>query len=203
MRSLAIPAAIRPHAIAIVAIVAAGLVTAGFVHDAVILDLVFTLLLYAVLGQSWNWISGYAGNISFGHAIFFGCGAYASALLVTHGLSPWLAFPAGAGAAALLALVTGFPTLALRGHYFSIATIAVAAIIDALVRTQEWLGRANGFELPIATGWGALQFADKGPYIVLALALFAVVQIATLALAHCARTTPPRRRSGSTSAVGS
>jgi branched-chain amino acid transport system permease protein len=184
MTRIAIPAAMRPHAIAIVAIVGVGLLTAAFVHDAVVLDLVFTLLLYAVLGQSWNWISGYAGNISFGHAIFFGCGAYASALLVTHGLSPWLAFPAGAATAALLAVVTGFPTLALRGHYFSIATIAVAAIVDALVRTQEWLGRANGFELPIATGWGALQFADKGPYIVLALALFTAVQIATLALEH-------------------
>ena len=168
--------------IALGAIVAAGLVTALSVRDAVALDLVFTLLLYAVLGQSWNWISGYAGNISFGHAIFFGCGAYASALMVTHGLSPWLAIPAGAVAAAALAIVTGFPTLALRGHYFSIATIAVAAIVDALVRTQPWLGRATGFELPIASGWAALQFADKGPYIVLALVLFTAVQIATIAL---------------------
>ena len=172
----------RPHLIALGAIVAAGLVTALGVRDAVALDLVFTLLLYAVLGQSWNWISGYAGNISFGHAIFFGCGAYASALMVTHGLSPWLAIPAGAVAAAALAIVTGFPTLALRGHYFSIATIAVAAIVDALVRTQPWLGRATGFELPIASGWAALQFADKGPYIVLALVLFTAVQIATIAL---------------------
>ena len=172
----------KPHLIALGAIVAAGLAAAFGVRDAVALDLVFTLLLYAVLGQSWNWISGYAGNISFGHAIFFGCGAYASALMVTHGLSPWLAIPAGALAAAALAIVTGFPTLALRGHYFSIATIAVAAIVDALVRTQPALGRATGFELPIATGWAALQFADKGPYIVLALALFAAVQVATIAL---------------------
>jgi branched-chain amino acid transport system permease protein len=172
----------RPHLIALAAIVVAGLLAAAVLHDAVVLDLAFTLLLYAVLGQSWNWISGYAGNISFGHAIFFGCGAYASALLVTHGLSPWLAFPAGAAAAAVLALVTGFPTLALRGHYFSIATIAVAAIVEALVRTQDWLGRANGFELPIASGWGALQFGGKGPYIVLALALFTGVQLATIGL---------------------
>ena len=115
----------RPHLFALAAIVVAGLLAALGVRSAVVLDLVFTLLLYAVLGQSWNWISGYAGNISFGHAIFFGCGAYASALCVTHGLSPWLAIPAGALAAALLALVTGFPTLGLRGHYFSIATIAL------------------------------------------------------------------------------
>ena len=97
----------RPHLFALAAIVVAGLLAAFGVRSAVVLDLVFTLLLYAVLGQSWNWISGYAGNISFGHAIFFGCGAYASALCVTHGLSPWLAIPRGALAAALLALVDG------------------------------------------------------------------------------------------------
>jgi len=50
------------------------------------------------------------------------------------------------------------------------------------VRTQDWLGRANGFELPIASGWGALQFGGKGPYIVLALALFTGVQLATIGL---------------------
>jgi len=168
--------------LALGAIVVVGLLAVAGVHDAVLLDLLFTLLLYAVLGQSWNWISGYAGNISFGHAIFFGCGAYAAALCVTHGLSPWLAFGLGALVAAALALVTGFPTLALRGHYFSIATIAVAALIDAFVRVSPWLGKANGFELPIAPGWANLQFAQKGPYVVLALALFALVQLATIGL---------------------
>jgi len=172
----------RPHLLALGAIVVAGLAAALAIRDAVVLDLVFTLLLYAALGQSWNWISGYAGNISFGHAIFFGCGAYASALCVTHGISPWLAIPAGALAAALLALVTGFPTLGLRGHYFSIATIAVAALVEVFVRNAPWLGKANGFELPIASGWAALQFPQKGPYVVLALALFAAVQLATIAL---------------------
>jgi ABC-type branched-subunit amino acid transport system permease subunit len=172
----------RPHLFALGAIVVAGLAAALAIRDAVVLDLVFTLLLYAALGQSWNWISGYAGNISFGHAIFFGCGAYASALCVTHGISPWLAIPAGALAAALLALVTGFPTLGLRGHYFSIATIAVAALVEVFVRNAPWLGKANGFELPIAFGWAALQFPQKGPYVVLALALFAAVQLATIAL---------------------
>ncbi len=172
----------RPHLLALGAIVVVGLLAVAGVHDAVLLDLLFTLLLYAVLGQSWNWISGYAGNISFGHAIFFGCGAYAAALCVTHGLSPWLAFGLGALVAAALALVTGFPTLALRGHYFSIATIAVAALIDAFVRVSPWLGKANGFELPIAPGWANLQFAQKGPYVVLALALFALVQLATIGL---------------------
>jgi branched-chain amino acid transport system permease protein len=172
----------RSHLVALGAIVVVVAAAAFGVRSAVALDLLFTLLLYAVLGQSWNWISGYAGNISFGHAIFFGCGAYASALCVTHGLSPWLAIPAGALVAALLAIVTGFPTLALRGHYFSIATIAVAALVDAYVRTTPWLGKATGFELPIAPGWATMQFPQKGTYVALALVLFAGVQLATMVL---------------------
>jgi branched-chain amino acid transport system permease protein len=171
---------VKPHLVALGAIVVVVAAAAFGVRSAVVLDLLFTLLLYAVLGQSWNWISGYAGNISFGHAIFFGCGAYSSALCVTHGLSPWLAIPAGALVAALLAIVTGFPTLALRGHYFSIATIAVAALVDAYVRTTPWLGKATGFELPITPGWATMQFQQKGTYVVLALVLFGAVQLATM-----------------------
>ncbi len=174
--------ATRGHLVALAAIVVAFVAVAFGVRDQVTLELVFTFLLYAVLGQSWNWISGYAGNISFGHAIFFACGAYASGLLVTAGWSPWLAFVAGALAAIVLALVTGFPTLALRGHYFSIATIAVAALVEVAVRVVPWLNGANGFELPIRSGWSALEFADKTNYVLLALALFAAVQLATIGL---------------------
>ena len=174
--------ATRGHLIALAAIVAAGVAAAFGVHDQVTLELVFTFLLYAVLGQSWNWISGYAGNISFGHAIFFACGAYASGLLVTAGWSPWLAFVAGALAAIVLAVISGFPTLALRGHYFSIATIAVAALVEVAVRVVPWFNGANGFELPIRSGWSAIEFADKTNYVLLALARFALVQLATIGL---------------------
>jgi len=164
-------------------LVLAGVIAAFGIHDPVVLDLLFTLLIYAVLGQSWNWISGYAGNISFGHAIFFGCGAYAAALCTAHfGISPWFAFPIAALAAAALAILVGYPTFALRGHYFSIATIAVGALVETFVKTQPYLGRANGFEIPIANGLASLQFAEKWPYVLLALVLFAITQAATMGL---------------------
>ncbi|MGD1067714.1 MAG: branched-chain amino acid ABC transporter permease, partial [Vulcanimicrobiaceae bacterium] len=68
----------RAHLLALGAIVVVGAAAAFGLHSQVTLELLFTFLLYAVLGQSWNWISGYAGNVSFGHAIFFACGAYAA-----------------------------------------------------------------------------------------------------------------------------
>ncbi len=171
------------HLLTLGALVAAGIAIAFGVHDPVVLDWIFALLLWSVLGQSWNWVSGYGGDVSFGHAIFFACGAYAAALAtVSWHVSPWLALPAAIVAAIVLAWIIGFPTLGLRGHYFSIATIAVAAIADALVRTQPWLGSASGFQLPIANSFADLQFTDKGPYVLIALAFFAIVQLATIAL---------------------
>ena len=148
------------------------------------LDLVFTFLLWAVLGQSWNWISGYGGDVSFGHAIFFACGAYAAALAtVSWHVSPWLAVPAAIAVAVVVRADHRLSDASvLRGHYFSIATIAVAAIADAAVRTQPWLGRADGFQLPIADGFANLQFATKGPYVLVALGLYIIVQLATIAL---------------------
>lgn len=171
------------NVLTLIGLLVIGVLAAFGVRDAVVLDLLFTLLIYAVLGQSWNWISGYGGNISFGHAIFFGCGAYAAAIATARfGISPWFAFPLGAAAAAVLALAVGYPTFALRGHYFSIATIAVGALVETFVKTQPYLGRANGFELPIANGFAALQFTEKWPYVLLALALFAIAQAATIGL---------------------
>ncbi len=152
-------------------------------HNSFILNLIFVGLIFAVLGQSWNWISGYAGQISFGHALFFGTGAYASALFAIHHGSAWLALPAGAVVAAILAVIVGFPCFALRGHYFSIATIAVAAIGEIVTTNVDWLGKANGFEMPILPpGLATLQFTEKGQYVLVALVLFIVAQLATIFL---------------------
>ncbi|HMD03387.1 MAG TPA: branched-chain amino acid ABC transporter permease [Candidatus Baltobacteraceae bacterium] len=151
----------------------------------VALDVLFFMLLYAVLGQAWNWIGGFGGQVSFGQALFFGCGAYASAFFSVHGLWPWLAIPAGALVAVTLAVLVGVPCFALRKHYFSIATIAVAAIAEISVRNLDVLGGSVGIEMPIrSSSLANLQFAGKLPYVALALALFAGVQFATIALRH-------------------
>ncbi|GAC1594453.1 MAG: branched-chain amino acid ABC transporter permease [Candidatus Velthaea sp.] len=163
-------------------IAAVLLAALAFVPNPVLQDLLFTLLLFAAMGQAWNWISGYAGQISFGHAIFFGVGAYAVALSNTRHGSPWYGALGGGLIAAILALAIGFPCFRLRGHYFSIATIAVGAIVATVVKTQDWLGRANGFEIAITPGFLNLQFTQKWPYVLLALVIFVVAQGLTIAL---------------------
>src|SRR5512138_3968845 len=85
------------------------------------------VLLYAIAASAWNIIGGYAGQVSVGHVVFFGCGAYASMAAYSHfGLPPLVGIPAGVAVAVLIAAVIGVPTLRLSGHYFSMATIAVA-----------------------------------------------------------------------------
>jgi branched-chain amino acid transport system permease protein len=135
------------------------------------------VLMTAQLGVAWNILGGYAGQVSLGHAAFFGCGAYVSTLLLTsYGLSPWLGMLAGAATAALFAVAIGWPCFRLRGHYFAMATIAVGEIVQAVVTNSDALGGAVGLYLPLEERgvWGFTFKASKLPYHFIALALLAL-----------------------------
>jgi branched-chain amino acid transport system permease protein len=145
------------------------------------------MLMTAQLGVAWNILGGYAGQVSLGHAAFFGCGAYVSSyLLLTFGLSPWLGMVAGGLVAAAFALVIGWPCFRLRGHYFAMATIAVGEIVQAVVTNWDALGGAVGLYLPLTeVGWRAFVFNEsKLPYYYIALALLAVTLAVNWAVVH-------------------
>ena len=148
-----------------------------FVQNAYLRNVIVLTLLYAALGQAWNILGGYCGQISLGYALYFGVGAYAtSKLYVAYGVLPWFGMAIGGGMAAVLAVGLGYGTFRLRGHYFSIATIVIAEMGLLLVHNWEWLGGASGIQWPFGTdSWATLQFArDKMPYIHFALGLLAV-----------------------------
>jgi len=145
------------------------------------------MLMTAQLGVAWNILGGYAGQVSLGHAAFFGCGAYVSTyLLLQHGVTPWLGMIAGALAAAVLALLVGWPCFRLRGHYFAMATIAVGEIVQALVTNWDALGGAVGLSLPVTeSGWRGMVFnTSKLPYYYLALGLLALTLLVNDAIAR-------------------
>jgi branched-chain amino acid transport system permease protein len=139
------------------------------------------VMLYAFLGTAWNILGGFTGQVSLGNAIFFGIGAYTSTLLLQHAsLSPWVGMFAGALAAALISAVIGYPCFRLSGHYFAIATIAVAEIVSIGVTNWDFAGGAVGLFLPLdAEGLAAFQFgASKvGYYYILAAMLAVAVAI--------------------------
>ena len=107
----------------IAALVYAGL--ALFVTNSYYQLTLTLVLVWASFGLSWNLLSGYTGLISFGHAAFFGLGAYTTALgQIYFDITPWLLIPAAAVIGGVAGLLVGFPTFRLRGHYFALAMLA-------------------------------------------------------------------------------
>ena len=108
-----------------------------------VLTIATQAVIWALLAASWDLLSGYTGQISFGHAGFFALGAYAAAASTKHAdVSPWLGLLVGATIAAAVGLLTGFPALRLRGHYLALVTLGLAEIIR-LVATN-WLALTGG-----------------------------------------------------------
>ncbi len=141
------------------------------------------IFLYGALASAWNILAGYCGQISLGHAVFFGIGAYTSTLLARHlGLTPWLGMVAGALVAVGMSQAIGYPVFRLRGHYFAIATIAVGEIVQTLVINWDWAGGARGLFVPIKRPDSLLNFQfheSKAVYYFIALGLLLVALGAT------------------------
>lgn len=102
--------------------------------DPYLLRIVIMASIFAIFAASWDLLSGFTGQVNFGHALFFGLGAYGSSLLNYHfGLSPWLTIPVGAVVATLGGLLVGIPCLRLRGSYLSLATLAFPLILTGIL----------------------------------------------------------------------
>lgn len=144
-------------------------------------------MIFATTAAGWNVLGGYAGQVSFGNAVFFGAGAYTTALGVRAGWSPWLTIPVGAAVAAAIGLAIGVPCLRLRSHYFAIATIAVGEIAYIVVNSTKSLGASAGLTLPLRSqSLANLQFSVRNPtpYYNVALVLFAVATVFVWLLAR-------------------
>jgi branched-chain amino acid transport system permease protein len=144
------------------------------------------VLLYAIAASAWNIVGGYAGQVSVGHVVFFGCGAYAAMGSYTHfGLSPLVGIPAGIVIAVAIAAIIGGPTLRLSGHYFSMATIAVAETARLIVTNTTWLGAAVGLSGPtVPRDVFDLSFVSALPYYYLFLAVLVITLLITSLMAN-------------------
>ena len=156
-----------------------------FVTSNVVLNfLVFTLIL-AIAAQGWNLLGGYGGQYSFGHAAFFGMGAYVSAILQQRfGVNAYPAVAFGIAAAALLGYAIGAMVFraGLRGSYFALVTLAFAEVLRILANATEITGGAAGLLISLNLGAGNLQFADRSSFLILGAVLLAFGMLITLAL---------------------
>ena len=148
-----------------------------------LLRLAILILFWAYLGQCWNILSGYAGQFSFGHAAYFGLGAYTSTLLlVNQGLNPWLGMIAGGFVAMVGGLSIGFLCFrySVRGVYFALATLAFAEILRLIAMNAAFVRKSMGIQIPLRGGdsWIHFQFETTNIpyyYIILGMVISSII----------------------------
>jgi branched-chain amino acid transport system permease protein len=146
------------------------------------------LALYAaLLAQAWNLLGGYGGQFSFGHALFFGTGAYVQALAqLQGGLNAWAALGLAMAAAGLVGALVGALSFryGLKGSYFALVTLAFAEVFRILAVSAGFTGGGVGLMLPLSESLARLQFASRRGYVLLALGLLLLALLATAWLRH-------------------
>lgn len=145
---------------------------------------VFTLIL-CLAAQGWNILGGYSGQYSFGHAAFFGTTAYLTAVLqARYGINPYLAFAIGIAAAAAVGWVIGFLSFrsGLKGSYFALVTLAFAEVFRVVANASEITGGAAGTLIKLDVRPENFQFASRGTFFWVVLAMVVLAMLLTRAL---------------------
>lgn len=145
-----------------------------WIRSAPTLNTVIAILYIALLGQAWNILGGFGGQFSFGHAAFFGTGAYTVAVLqIQLGINPWIGLLLGGLMATGVALIVGFASFryGLRGSYFALVTLAFAEVLRILSNSVSFTGGGVGILIPLDRSLSNLQFADNRGYFWLIWAL--------------------------------
>jgi branched-chain amino acid transport system permease protein len=143
----------------------------------VVLNFLVMALLIALAGQGWNLLGGYGGQYSFGHAAFFGTGAYATAILqVRYGVNAWLGLVVGIAAGMLVGAAIGGMTFrsGLRGSYFSLVTLAFAEVLRIVASVAPITGAGVGTLIKLDLRPEAFQFQSRAPFYWIALAFVGV-----------------------------
>ena len=154
----------------------AAAVTPLVVRDTYILDSVILILLWGALSAAWNVAGGYAGQVSLGHAAFFGIGAYAAALMsARYGRSPWIGLAVGVLLALGAGAMIGYLSNRLRGPYFALSTIAFAEVLKIVAsRWRGFTAGSEGVPVPFRPGFWTLGLGHIAwLYLVLMVALLA------------------------------
>jgi len=164
----------------IVIVVAALAAVPLLVHSNVVLNFLVVTLLIALAGQGWNILGGYGGQYSFGHAAFFGTGAYATAILqLRYGVNAWVGFAAGIAAGAAAGAVIGALAFraGLRSSYFALVTLAFAEVLRILASVAPITGAGVGLLVKLDLRAQAFQFHSRAVFYLVVLALVGVALV--------------------------
>jgi len=142
------------------------------------MNIIITILSMAYLAQCWNLMSGFTGQFSFGHAAFYGLGAYTSSLLYTEfGISPWAGMIFGMIVAGIVALIIGYLSFYynLKGDYFALATLAFAEILRSIFKNTEAFKAAAGVSITYKKDWTVFQFSGKDGYLYIIFIMLLII----------------------------
>jgi branched-chain amino acid transport system permease protein len=157
------------------------------IDSGVWLTFIMMALYASLLAQAWNILGGYGGQFSFGHALFFGSGAYVQAVMqVNFGLGPWVALVAAVLAAAAVGLFVGALTFryGLKGSYFALVTLAFAEVFRILAVSVGFTGGGVGLMLPLNESFANMQFGSRRGYVALVLGFVVAAMLVTAWLRH-------------------
>jgi branched-chain amino acid transport system permease protein len=163
--------------IPVVVVIAALAVVPLVTSSNVLLNFLSIALMIALVGQGWNVLGGYGGQYSFGHAAFFGTGAYVTGILQVHyGVNAWPGFALGVAAGALVGGVIGFLSFrsGLRGSYFALVTLAFAEVLRIVASVAPITGAGVGTLIKLDLRPQVMQFESRAGYYWLILALVAM-----------------------------
>jgi branched-chain amino acid transport system permease protein len=155
-------------------LLAAGLLFPLAFPSAFMVNFGVLALFYAFIGQAWNIAGGFAGQLSFGHVVFFGAGAYASTILqLRFGFNPWVGLPASALAGAIVGWVIAYLSFraGLKGSYFALITLAFAEVLRIVANSVEITGGGLGMLIPAKPSAGNFQFPERIGFYYLMLAM--------------------------------
>lgn len=171
------------YAVAVALFIVAALAPV-IIRDNYFLDTIALILLWGAMAGAWNIAGGYAGQVSLGHAAFFGLGAYLVALpQIYWGWSAWAGLVLGAGVSAVTGLVVGYLSNRLRGPYFALGTIALSQVLLIVFsRWREVTKGGEGVPIPFRPGFENLAFVGKTPWVYVMLVYLLVVFAVSLYL---------------------
>ncbi|MBO9642005.1 MAG: branched-chain amino acid ABC transporter permease [Pseudacidovorax sp.] len=151
------------------------------------LNFVMMALYAGLLAQAWNILGGFGGQFSFGHALFFGFGAYVQAIAqLQWGFNPWVALVAAAGVAALVGLGVGALSFryGLKGSYFALVTLAFAEVCRILALSLPFTGAGVGLMVPLRESAANMQFGSRVGYLYVILAMVVAALLVSAWLRH-------------------
>jgi branched-chain amino acid transport system permease protein len=174
---------LQARAFILLALFGVPLLVAPYLVDDYVLSVLIIVLYFAYVGQAWNLMIGFAGQLSLGHALFVGIGAYTSAAFFIHfGIGPWASVFVAIGASVLAGSIIGYLgfRFSIRGVYFALLTIAFAEFTRIIVDHIDWLGSTQGFFLPVANRTDLDIFNLRGSpvmfyYVILGMTVLALI----------------------------